>query len=150
MIICFDTNVFGYAIDATAGSRHLSALGVLQRAIGSRQAVLVLQTLGELYAVATRKLETSPDDARSFVTDLRTVMPVYGATEPDLDKAIDAAQQHGLPFWDAMLWATADRIGVRYLLTEDFQDRRVLGGVTFVNPFEGGNEALLAEILPLS
>jgi predicted nucleic acid-binding protein len=49
-----------------------------------------------------------------------------------------------------MLWATADRVGVRYLLTEDFQDGRVLGGVTFVNPFEGGNEALFAKILPLS
>ena len=47
-----------------------------------------------------------------------------------------------------MLWATADRIGVRYLLTEDFQDGRVLGGVTFVDPFKPDNERLLAEILP--
>jgi hypothetical protein len=47
-------------------------------------------------------------------------------------------------------WATADRIGVKYLLTEVFQDRRVLGGVTFVNPFQGGNEPLLEQILPLS
>jgi predicted nucleic acid-binding protein len=41
---------------------------------------------------------------------------------------------------DAMLWATADRIGVTYLLTENFQDRRVLGGVTLVDPVGGGNE----------
>jgi hypothetical protein len=32
---------------------------------------------------------------------------------------------------------------------EDFQDRRVLGGVTFVDPFRAENELLLAEILPL-
>ena len=100
--------------------------------------------------MATRKLETSPDDARSFLAGLRAALPVYSATEPDLDKAMAGAQRHGLSFWDAMLWATADRIGVRYLLTEDFQDGRVLGGVTFVNPFAAGNEALLAEILPLS
>jgi hypothetical protein len=40
-------------------------------------------------------------------------------------------------------------IGVRYLLTEDFQDGRTLGGVTLVDPFQAGNEPLLAEILPL-
>jgi predicted nucleic acid-binding protein len=38
---------------------------------------------------------------------------------------------------------------VRYLLTEDFQDGRTLGGVTFVDPFRGDNEQLLAKILPL-
>jgi predicted nucleic acid-binding protein len=48
-----------------------------------------------------------------------------------------------------MIWATADRIGVQYLLSEDLQDGRERGGVTFVDPFEGWNEALLAEILPL-
>jgi hypothetical protein len=37
---------------------------------------------------------------------------------------------------------------VRYLLTEDFQDGRTLGGVTFVDPFQGENGRLLAQILP--
>lgn len=150
MTICFDTNVFGYAIDATAGRRHVTALDLVERALGSGETVLILQTLAEFYTMATRKLETSPDDACSFLAGLRAALPVYPATEPDLDKAMAGTQRHGLSFWDAMLWATADRIGVRYLLTEDFQDRRVLGGVTFVNPFEGRNEALLAKILRLS
>ena len=48
----------------------------------------------------------------------------------------------------ALLWATADRIGVRYLLTENFHDGRTLGGVTFVDPFTHENERLIAEILP--
>jgi predicted nucleic acid-binding protein len=146
--ICFDTNVFGYAIDATAGQRHDTALSLVERALGTEETVLILQTLGEFYTMATRKLETSPDDACSFLAGLRTALPVYAATAPDLDKAMLGTQRHGLSFWDAMLWATADRIGVRYLLTEDFQDRRVLGGVTFVDPFRDANERLLAKILP--
>jgi predicted nucleic acid-binding protein len=150
VIVCFDTNVFGYAIDATAGRRHVTALDLVERALGSGEAVLILQTLAEFYTMATRKLETSPDDACSFLAGLRAVLPVYAATDPDLDKAMEGARRHGLSFWDAMLWATADRIGVKYLLTEDFQDRRVLGGVTFVDPFQGENEALLTKILPLS
>jgi len=76
------------------------------------------------------------------------VLPVHGAADPDLDKAMAATEHHGISFWDALLWATADRIGVRSLLTEDYQDGRTLGGVTFVDPFKADNERLLAEILP--
>jgi predicted nucleic acid-binding protein len=148
--ICFDTSIFGYAIDATAGRRHVTARELVENALRSGETVLILQTLAEFYTMATRKLGTSPDDACSFLAGLRVVLPVYSATEPDLDKAMAGTQRHGLSFWDAMLWATADRIGVQYLLSEDFQDGRVLGGVTFVDPFEGENEALLAEILSLS
>jgi predicted nucleic acid-binding protein len=145
--VCFDTNVFGYAIDATAGRRHDTALDLVERALRSGETVLILQTLAEFYTMSTRKLETSPDDARSFLAGLRAALPVYAATDPDLDQAMRCSQRHGMSFWDAMLWATADRIGVRYLLSEDFQDGRVLGGVTFVDPFRDRNERLLAEIL---
>ena len=148
MTICFDANVLAYAIDATAGRRHTRAVEIVRSVTASREAILILQTAAEFYAVATRKLETTPDDARSFLARLRAVLPVHGATEPDLDKAITATEHHGMSFWDALLWATADRMGVRYLLTEDFEDGRVLGGVTFVDPFKPDNERLLAAILP--
>ena len=42
-----------------------------------------------------------------------------------------------------MLWATADRVGVRFLLSEDFQVRRKLGGVTFLELFNPANSVLL-------
>jgi predicted nucleic acid-binding protein len=146
--ICFDTNVLAYAIDATAGPRHGQAVEIVRSVTQSRRAVLILQTAAEFYAVATKKLETTPDNARLFLARLRAVLPVHGAADADLDKAMAAAEHHGLSFWDALLWATADRIGVKYLLTEDFQDGRTLGGVTFVDPFKGKNKRLLAEILP--
>jgi len=34
-----------------------------------------------------------------------------------------------------MLWASAQRAGVRHLLIEGFQDGFALKGVTFINPF---------------
>ena len=148
MTICFDTNVLAYAIDATAGRRHAQALEVVRAVSRHREAVLILQTAGEFYSVATRKLQATPADARAFLARLRAVLPVHGAAEPDLDRAMAAVEHHRMSFWDALLWATADRIGVRYLLTEDFQDGRTLGGVTFIDPFKGGNARLLAEILP--
>jgi predicted nucleic acid-binding protein len=143
-----DTNVLGHAIDAAAGRRHDTARDLVERGLKSRETVLILQTLAQFHRIATSKLETSPDDARSFVPGRAAAPPVYAAADPDLDKAMDGPQRLGLSFWYALLWATADRIGVRYLLSEDFQDGRVLGGVTFVDPFKPDNERLLAEILP--
>ena len=42
-----------------------------------------------------------------------------------------------------MLWATARDAGCGLVISEDFQDGRTLGGVTFVNPFLERNDTLL-------
>jgi predicted nucleic acid-binding protein len=47
-----------------------------------------------------------------------------------------------------MLWASAQRAGVRCLLTEDLQDGFILQSVRFVNPFKRANDRLIDEVLP--
>jgi hypothetical protein len=66
----------------------------------------------------------------------------------DLSAAFDVVKNNRLAFWDAMLWAAAQRAGVRYLVTEDLQDGFELAGVKFVNPFEAANNRLIDEVLP--
>ena len=149
MSVAFDTNVLVYAVDRRESDRRLAASRLIERALRGQHGVLILQTLVEFFAVTTGKLKARPEDSLRFLDRLRTVLAVRAANERDFDRAT-AGEAQGLVFWDALLWATADRIGVRYLLSEDFQDGRVLGGVTFVNPFEPGNEALLAKVLPWS
>jgi predicted nucleic acid-binding protein len=148
MTVSFDSNLFVYAADSSAGPRHGRALIMVERALQARRGILILQTLAEFFAVVTRKLGTRPEEARRYLAGLRAALPVQPASEPDLDAAMLAVQDHGLSFWDAMLWATAERVGVRYLLTEDFQNRRVLGRVTFVDPFDPANADLLERELP--
>jgi predicted nucleic acid-binding protein len=148
LIVAFDTNVLVYAVDQDEGDRHRKAALLIERSLPQQRSVLILQTLVEFYAITTGKLKAKPEDALCLLDRLRAVLVVYAADERDFDRAT-RGERHGLSFWDALLWATADRIGVRYLLTEDFQDGRVLGGVTFVDPFQAGNEPLLAKILPL-
>jgi predicted nucleic acid-binding protein len=60
--------------------------------------------------------------------------------ESDLLLAHEAVRAHRLAFWDALLWASAQRAGVRHILTEDFQDGLVLREVTFINPFKREND----------
>ena len=43
--------------------------------------------------------------------------------------------QHGLSFWDALIWAAAKENDVPMIYTEDFQDGRDIEGVRYSNPF---------------
>ncbi len=75
-------------------------------------------------------------------------MAVENATFPDLSSAMRGVREHGLSFWDALLWATVRRVGVDLLISEDFQDRRTIEGVRILNPFAARNAALIEAALP--
>lgn len=75
-------------------------------------------------------------------------MTVEYATLQDLAHAMRAVGEHGLSFWDALLWATVRRAGVQLLLSEDFQDGRNIEGVRIVNPFIARNAAFVDGALP--
>ena len=75
---------------------------------------------------------------------------VQAADDSDLVLALEAVHAHRLPFWDAMLWASAQRSGVRHILSEDFQDGFELQDVTFINPFNPENNRLIDKLLPQS
>jgi len=145
--VTLDANVLVYAIDSTAGRRHEQASAIVERWLRCQNGVMILQIMAEFYAVATRKLGTSPMVARSFLESLRLVFSIQVVDARDLDRVMLAKGEHGLAFWDALLWATCERVGVRYLITEDFQDRRVVGRVTYLNPFAPANEGLLSVVL---
>ena len=98
--------------------------------------------------MAIRKAGIEVDEVRTIIDAWRGVLPVQGTEDDDLSAALDAVKKHRLAFWDAMLWAAAQRAGVRHLLTEDLQDGFALAGVRFVNPFDARNNRLIDEILP--
>ena len=146
MRFSLDANILMCFVDRNAGERHEQALALLERA-GSADCVLALQSLGEFFHVVTRKGKVAPADAADAIETLRAAFPVHAADTEALGIALSAVLQHGLAFWDAMLWATVQQAGCRLLLTEDFQDGRKLGHVTFVNPFAPANGALLDRAL---
>ena len=110
--------------------------------------ILLLQTLAEFSSVAIRKAGIGIEEVRTTSDAWRAVLPVHGTEDDDLSAALDAVKNHRLAFWHAMLWAAAQRAGVRHLVTEDLQDRVELAGVRFVNPFDAANNRLIDEILP--
>jgi predicted nucleic acid-binding protein len=148
-MISFDTNVLVYATAITSDAKVTRARDLLTRGMRAATAILLLQTLAEFSNVALRKARIPVKDIQRTIDSWRAVLPVQAADQEDLLAALDAVKTHQLAFWDAMLWASARRAGVRHLLTEDLQDGFELQGVTFVNPFKRVNDQLIDEkILP--
>jgi predicted nucleic acid-binding protein len=141
-----DTNVLIYAEIKESGSRHRMALNLMRKA-ASRNCVITLQSLGEMFHNLTRKFRVPPDEATTRVHRWRNAMPVVVADEACLIDAMDAVAGHSLSFWDAMMWATVKRAGCQVLISEDGADGRTLGGVTWINPFASPRAPLLVQAL---
>lgn len=130
----FDSNILVYALDRDAGDRHHVAARLIAHA-PERDCMLTLQALAEFFFVVTREARMSVEDANAQIDDWRALFPVRGAEPATLTRAIAAARDHRLAFWDSMLWACAKEGGCTLLLSEDFQHGRTLNGVRFHNPF---------------
>jgi predicted nucleic acid-binding protein len=144
----FDTNVLIYTLVKPPDPKAERAQELLARCIHGSAALLLLQALAEFGHVAMRKYAVSAGEVCRRVNAWRGIMPVYAAGEGDLDLALAFVGDHRIGFWDALMCATAERAGLRYLLTEDMQDGRRLGHLTIVNPFRPGNSRLIDRILP--
>jgi predicted nucleic acid-binding protein len=132
-MVSFDTNVLVYATASISDVKMIRARDLVARAMRAASSVLLLQTLAEFSNVAIRKARIPVEDIRRTVDAWRAVLPVQAADDSDLLVALEAVRAHRLAFWDAMLWASARRAGVRHLLTEDYQDGFALQGVMFIN-----------------
>jgi predicted nucleic acid-binding protein len=133
--VTLDTNILIYAIDSSEGKKHALASKILLRAAMAGQP-LMLQSLNEFCAVVKRKRLMSSATLRKIVDYHRNAFTLEAPVIEDLLTALQAQDDHKLPFWDALLWATARRSGCRIIFSEDFQDGRELGGVRFVDPFK--------------
>ena len=101
------------------------------------------QVLDEFYVTVTRRLEPglSVDEARDDVRSLLEWQPLAMGGET-LEAAWALQDRVDLPWWEALVVATAQLAGCRYLLTEDLQHDSVLSGVRILDPFRAGPESL--------
>src|SRR5262249_23055825 len=97
------------------------------------------QVLHEFYVNCTRKFSVPHAGARATVEAFAAWQPI-DVTLGLVQRAwwwIDEAQ---IPYWDALIVAAAERAGCGWLLSEDFQTGRQLGGITIVSPFRSRPE----------
>ena len=146
-MISIDTNVLVYAKAARADDRVSRALDLSARAMRATTSILLLRSLTEFSNVAIRKARIPANAVKTIIEAWLAVLPVQSADDSDLVLALDVLHGHRLPFWDAMLWASAQRAGVKHMLSEAFQDGFELHDVTFINPFNPENNQLIDRLL---
>ena len=132
-----DTNILVYMYDPRDKGKQRRAFEVVDSLISMKAAVLSIQCLTELFRVIRWRLphSLSHRDALAEVENLSLSCRVLTLTPPIFLEGCRATEDHGLSYWDALIWAAAKLNGVPYLISEDMQHGRVLENVRFLHPF---------------
>jgi predicted nucleic acid-binding protein len=131
-----DTNVFVYARDASEPTKRSAAIQWLEELWREHRGRTSTQVLSEYYVTVTGKLRRRLDRevAWGHVRDLLAWEPQELSGEL-LRLAREIEQRYATSWWDAMIVAAAQLQDCAILLSEDFQDGMVFGGVAVRNPF---------------
>jgi predicted nucleic acid-binding protein len=135
-LVFVDTNVLLYEWDTREPEKQARAIEWMRRLWESRRGRISYQVLTEFYVTATRKLKPgmAPAAAQRNVRTLFAWSPVR-TDHRSLERAWELQEAHDLSWWDALIVAAAERVGCRYLLSEDLQHGAMVGGVTVIDPF---------------
>ncbi len=146
--LLLDTNVLVYAHDVDETVKSPQAEVLLNQIFAAGQPLLTMQVLSEFYWAVTRKILSplSHDEAVTEVARLHILARVVSLDWSILEKAMQAVADHGMPLWDAQIFAAASLNGAVCILSEDGQHRQTVEGITYLNPFAADFD--VAEVLP--
>jgi len=138
-----DTNILVYRFDSRFPEKQTRAEELLQAGIAEDSIRVPHQALVEFVAATTRPLARnapsllSPDDARREMEEMLVQFEVLYPDEELLRIAIRGAATYRLSWFDAQMWAYAERFGLDTLWSEDFENGRLYGRVRARDPFAG-------------
>ena len=130
-----DSNVLLYRYDELNPVKRDHAKLWLAWLWENKCGVVSWQVLQEFYWNALRKFRVPPEVARHRVKLMSEWHPPQ-VTMALVERAWHWTDQSQVTFWDGLIVAAAERIGCRYLLSEDFQTGRQFGSITILNPFD--------------
>lgn len=141
MASLIDTNILVYRFDGRFPDKQSIATELLRAGISEGSIYLPHQAIVEFVAAVTRRpggaarplLE--PVDARREAEELLVQFDVLFPDEELVRIALRGAAAYQLSWFDAHMWAYAERYGIAELVSEDFQHGRLYGTVQVVNPF---------------
>jgi predicted nucleic acid-binding protein len=138
-----DTNVLIYSEDGRVPEKQAQALAWLRVLWQRRAGRLSNQVLNEFYTNVTRKIKPpmQAGDARAEVRRYQRWQP-WAIDHPTVETAWSVESRFGFSYWDALIVASAQTLGCRYLLSEDMQHGQVVDSVQILNPFLVGPEIL--------
>lgn len=135
--VFFDTNVLIYQFDKTAPKKQQQAIGLIEKYILNKQAVISSQVLQEFVNVSLKKFETklSVDQLELVMNDLLIPLCHHFPVFDYYKRALQLYSSSSLGFYDALIIQAALDLDCKTLFSEDFQDGQKFGNLTIKNPF---------------
>jgi predicted nucleic acid-binding protein len=132
-----DTNILLYAYDRGEPSKQPQALALLDRLAISGFGVLTTQVLAEFFINATRRLKPplTIEEAYERIQNYLLSWEIRDITGPVVLEAARGVRTYQMAYWDAQIWASAKMGQIPVVFSEDFGQRGVIEGISFVNPF---------------
>lgn len=146
-MIALDTNVLVYSEDKRdqSGRREIAKALILE--LGLRGAIIPVQVLAELANVCAHKLKFVPADAVEIIQAHLVVFDCPTSEPLDIIAASQISARYRISYFDALICAVASRARATVLLSEDMADGMEIDGLRIVDPFDPGNQALLAALI---
>jgi predicted nucleic acid-binding protein len=136
-----DTNILVYRFDQRFPDKQARAAELLRTGISEDSIRVPHQALIEFIAASTKPLTRagrsilSPEEARREMEEMLVQFEVLYPDEELVRVAIRGAATYGLSWFDAHMWAYAERFGLETLWSEDFENGRLYGRVRTRDPF---------------
>lgn len=131
-----DSNVLVYAHDRSAGGKQRIAQGLLARLWQQRSGALSIQTLQEFVVNVTGKIPKPLPAAETIeIVSALSEWRVHRPEAMDVAEALALRLRHQVSFWDAMILQSAERLGCRWIWSEDLNTGQSYGRVVVRNPF---------------
>ena len=150
VIVFVDTNVLLAADDAQDAARQTRMRDWMQALWQHRAGRVSTQVLSAYYVSATRHFDMPQGDARAKLRRMQLWQP-WQIDHQTVETAWGVEARFGLPYWDALIVASAAHSGASHVLSLDLQDKQQIDGVTIINPLQATPSDLgLTETTPLT
>ncbi len=137
-----DTNVLVYRFDPRFPDKQQRARELLRQGIEEDNIRIPHQALIEFVAATTRPLTRgstqrllSTGEAQREIEEMLAQFSVLFPDEEVVRLALRGSASYQLPWFDAHLWAYAERFSLDTIWSEDFAHNRLYGRVRTKNPF---------------
>ena len=138
-----DTNILVYGFDPRFPTKKVVARDLLRRGLVAGDLHLPHQALVEFVSAVRKPVLPGTEGLLSASEALREVeafLTEFPVLYPDatlLRTAVRGFATYRLSWFDAHLWAYAERFGLDTIYSEDFVHGGIYGAVRVVNPFLG-------------
>ena len=134
-MIFLDTNVLVYAsTEQDARKRSIAEL-LIDESIRNGNGAISFQVLREFANVMFKKFGQAADEVRRTLSIFGD-LPRVPESEDLLDRGMEIKERYGIPFYDALIVASAEAAGCDTIYSEDLADGAVYGSVHVVDPFK--------------